>query len=462
VLGFRDLVLFYIVVTLSLRWIPFAAAAGPGTVVIWLVGVLTIFLPLALCVMELSSRYPQEGGMYVWSKLAFGDFAGFLTGWIYWTSNLPYFPTLLYFAASNALYLGSGRWQKLQSSPLYFVLFSFAGLLLALGLNLVGLNVGKWLNNAGALGTWIPILLIWAMGAIAFWRLGSATHFTARSFTPSLTLSNSSMWAALLSAFAGAEAATLMNGEIKRPRHSIPWALMVAGVLICAGYILGTLAMLVVLPHQQLNGLEGIMQAIAASGRRVGWSGLGPAVALLICIANLGAVGAYLAAVGRLPFVAGIDQYLPAAFARVHPRWRTPHVALITQMLCCAMVVVLGQAGATVRAAYQLLVSMTIIATFLPYLFLFAVLFWVQSQAAAPEVVRIPGGRPAASAIAVLGFAATLLVVVGSAMPDQAEPNKVSAVAKVVALTFVLVGAGALVYWLGKRRVERVSLVQPF
>jgi amino acid transporter len=180
VLGFRDLVLFYIVVTLSLRWIPFAAAAGPGTVVIWLVGVLTIFLPLALCVMELSSRYPQEGGMYVWSKLAFGDFAGFLTGWIYWTSNLPYFPTLLYFAASNALYLGSGRWQKLQSSPLYFVLFSFAGLLLALGLNLVGLNVGKWLNNAGALGTWIPILLIWAMGAIAFWRLGSATHFTAR------------------------------------------------------------------------------------------------------------------------------------------------------------------------------------------------------------------------------------------------------------------------------------------
>ena len=75
-LGLRDLVLFYVVVTLSLRWLPLAAAAGPSTIVIWLLGVLVVFLPLALCVMELSSRYPQEGGMYVWSKRAFGDFGG--------------------------------------------------------------------------------------------------------------------------------------------------------------------------------------------------------------------------------------------------------------------------------------------------------------------------------------------------------------------------------------------------
>src|SRR5271165_4882193 len=106
VLGFRDLVMFYVVATLSLRWITVAASAGPSSIVIWFVGLATIFIPLALCVMELSSRYPQEGGMYVWSKRAFGDFSGFLTGWIYWTSNLPYFPAVLYFAASNALYIG--------------------------------------------------------------------------------------------------------------------------------------------------------------------------------------------------------------------------------------------------------------------------------------------------------------------------------------------------------------------
>ncbi len=116
VLGFRDLVMFYVIATLSLRWIVVAASAGPSSIVIWIIGLVTIFLPLALCVMELSSRYPQEGGMYVWSKRAFGDFAGFITGWIYWTSNLPYFPAVLYFAASNALYIGGTKWQAAQKA----------------------------------------------------------------------------------------------------------------------------------------------------------------------------------------------------------------------------------------------------------------------------------------------------------------------------------------------------------
>ena len=79
------------------------------------------------------------------------------------------------------------------------------------------------------------------------------------------------------------------------------------------------------------------MQAISSSAERVGWSGLGPAVALLICISNLGGVGAYLAALSRIPFVAGIDRFLPPAFARVHPKWGTPYVSLIVQSLCCVL-----------------------------------------------------------------------------------------------------------------------------
>src|SRR5271165_5959571 len=144
VLGFRDLVMFYVVATLSLRWIAVAASAGPSSIVIWFIGLVTIFIPLALCVMELSSRYPQEGGMYVWSKRAFGDFSGFLTGWIYWTSNLPYFPAVLYFAASNSLYIGGTRWKAVQGSATFFVVFAMLGIALALVLNIVGLDVGKW------------------------------------------------------------------------------------------------------------------------------------------------------------------------------------------------------------------------------------------------------------------------------------------------------------------------------
>ena len=198
----------------------------------------------------------------------------------------------------------------------------------------------------------------------------------------------------MLYAFAGAEAASFMGSEIKRPRRTIPRALIIAGVLVASGYILGTVAILVVVPREQLNSLEGLMQAISASAERVGWRGLGPLVALLICVANLGAVGAYLAAVARLPFVVGIDRYLPSAFARVHPRWGTPHVALIVQALCSVLFVVMGQAGSSIRGAYQVLVSMTVIANFLPYLFMFAALIRLQGEPAEPGVVRIPGGKP--------------------------------------------------------------------
>ena len=451
-LGLRDLVLFYVVVTLNLRWLPLAAAAGPSTIIIWLVGVVVIFLPLALCVMELSSRYPQEGGMYVWSKRAFGDSAGFLTGWIYWTSNLPYFPVLLYFAASNALYVGGDRWHGLQSSPSFFIGFSIIGLSIALVLNIVGLNVGKWLNNLGAIGTWIPVAMLFILALLVWARFGPATSFSPQAFKPSFTVMNFGIWATMLSAFAGAEAASIMGSEIKRPRRDIPRALVIAGFLVVAGYVLGTLAILMVVPREQLNSLEGLMLAISSSGARVGWRGLGPAVALLICVSNLGAVGAYLAAVARLPFVVGIDRYLPAAFARVHPRWGTPYVALIVQTVCTVLVAVMGQAGSSIRGAYQILVSTTVIATFLPYLFMFAALIRLQNEPAESGVVRIPGGKPVAIAVAIVGFVATVLVVIGSVIPDASEPNKVLAVTKIVLLSLALVGVGAGLYWTGKRR----------
>jgi glutamate:GABA antiporter len=452
VLGFRDLVMFYVVTTLSLRWIAMAASAGPSTIAIWVLGLLTIFIPLALCVMELSSRYPQEGGMYLWTKRAFGDFPAFLTGWIYWTSNLPYFPAVLYFAASNALYVPGTRWSGLQHSPLYFIGFSFFGVALALALNIVGLNIGKWLSNLGALGVWIPVSLLCAVAVVAFAKFGSATSFAPAALKPSLNIGTLGVWATILYAFSGAESASFMGDEIKNARRTIPRALITAGALITGGYILGTVAILVALPTAQVNSMEGIMQAITSAAARVGWYGIGPAVALLICLANLGGVGAYLAALARIPFVVGIDRYLPPAFGRVHPKWGTPAVALVTQAVCCMVFILLGQAGSTVHGAYQILVTMTIITNFGPYLFMFAAMIRLQREPVEPGVITVPGGKPMAITLATVAMATTCAVIVASVVPDPTEPNKVLAVAKVVFFSVLLIGGGVLLYAVGKRR----------
>src|SRR5437867_5180315 len=160
VLGFRDLLLFYIVTSFSLRWVATAAAAGPSALVIWVIAALGLYVPLVFTVLELSSRYPEEGGIYVWSKRAFGPFAGFITGWTYWGSNLPYFPGLLYFAAANALFIGGVSWQAWSSNSTYFIVVATVGLGIAVTMNVVRLNVGKWLNNVGAVASWIPAALV--------------------------------------------------------------------------------------------------------------------------------------------------------------------------------------------------------------------------------------------------------------------------------------------------------------
>jgi glutamate:GABA antiporter len=452
VIGFVDLVMFYVVTGVSLRWIATAASAGPSSIVIWIGAWFCFYLPLAISVIELSSRYPQEGGLYVWSKRAFGDFSGFMSGWTYWTSNLPYFPAVLYFAASNLLFVRGGHWTHLSNSKSYYMWFSVLALVAITLLNVVGLNVGKWLHNIGSFGMWVPVVILVVMGLYAWRTFGSATSFTLTSLVPSTHLKDMLFWATLAFAFGGCETGSFMADEIKDSRRIIPRAVLCAGLIVTFCYIGGTIAVLLALPSREVSDLQGLMQAISKTALRVGWFGVIPISALLIAVSNLGAAGGFLSSVARLPFVAGIDRFLPPSFGKLHPRWGTPYVSLIVQMFAGILFVFLGQAGTSVKGAYDVLVSMGIITYFIPYLYLFASMLKLQKIQAGPEVIRVPGGKLVARIIACVGFATTLFTIALSLVPSPDEPNKVLAVIKIAGLTGVLVGIGWLLYFLGNRK----------
>ncbi len=453
-LGFRDLLFFYVVTGISLRWIATAAAAGPSSIVIWIGAWFCFYTPLALSVLELSSRYPGEGGIYVWTKHAFGDFSGFMSAWTYWLCNLPYFPAVLYFAASNLLYMHSG-WSRLSHSTAYYVLFSVVVFSGAALLNIVGLDVGKWLHNVGALAMWIPVGIVIVMGGIAWFRYGSATSFTARTMLPATHWNDVIFWSVLIYAFAGSETASLMGDEIKDARRIVPRALLIAGGTIAFAYIAGTVAVLVALPASTVGTLEGLMQAVSKTAQRVGLGSLIPLTASLIALSNVGAASAYLAAVARLPFVAGIDRFLPPAFGKLHPRWKTPWVALLAQYVLGIVFIFLGQAGTSIKGAYDVMVSMGVLTYFIPYLYLFAAMIKLQREPAGPGVIRVPGGKTLAILVALVGLATTTLTIVLSMIPQPDEPNKPLAVLKVVGGTAVLLLIGVWVYLAGKRRAAR-------
>lgn len=454
-LTLRDVVLFFVTTGTNLQWVATAAAAGPSSLVVWLIGGLGMFVPLALCVVDLSSHYPDEGGLYVWSRRAFGPLAGFLTGWTYWCSNLPYFPGLLYFTAANALYMAGDRGQALSTRPAYFVIASLLGLALATWLNILGLRVGKWLNNVGGIARWLTTLILMGVGLLAWWSLGSATAFTAESLRPGLGLRDLLFWSAIAFAWTGPEAASLMGGEVRDSARTIPHGLALAAPMIAAIYVGGTLAVLVAVPPGEVSGLQGVLQAISAAEKRLGLSGLAPLAAFLMTVTCLGSVGAWLEAVARIPFVAGIDHYLPQSFGRAHPRYGSPSVALLTQAGVTVVFVILGQAGTTVKGAYEVLLNIAFLVTFIPFLFLFASAVKLHIEPPPPGSLRIPGGRVTILGAATIGFVTTLVSMVLAVMPPPDDPNQALATTKIIGLTLLVLAVGVAVYSTGRRRVSR-------
>src|SRR6202140_4067602 len=305
-LGRADVTLFFIIAASNLQWVAAAAVTGPSSLFVWAVGWACMFLPLSIVVVFLSSRHPDEGGLYVWSKRAFGPFAGFMTGWTYWTSNLPFLTSLLYFAAGSALFWSGQRDTAASASPTYFICFSIAALSVAVALNVRGLASAKWLNSAGAIARWLETILLVGLGLAIWQRFGSATPITRQTIVPGFRLADMVFWATIAFAWTGPEAASFMGGEIRDPRRTVPKAFAIAAPMIAAIYILGTGSVLVSIPSEQTNALYGLMEAISSAAARLNLLWLVPVAAVFVVLDRLGSVGGWLRGLRRLPFVSGV------------------------------------------------------------------------------------------------------------------------------------------------------------
>ena len=401
-LGLRDVVLMNIVAVVGMRWIARGARTGPPSVTLWVLAWIAFFVPLALAVAALARKYPEQGGVYAWVRRAFGGGHGFICGWCLWVNNLFYFPSVLLFGAANLAAMGGTRWEALGASRWYSVLFVLVGIWVAAAISIVGLRLGKWLQNAGSLGVWVPAGVLIGCGMLALTRFGSATPFTAESMVPRGDLLDTiSLWSAMCFAFSGFEITSLIGQEIKDPERTIPRGIFIAGAVTTLVYIAGSASVLFAVPVSSLKELSGITDAVQLVAGRVGLTGLGALTGGLLALNALAATASWTAGAARIPFAAGVDAAMPRAFARLHPRYRTPHVALIVQSLAASAIflasVFVSVAGRTtsIQEAYDILVNVTILIYFVPYLYLFAA-----QVRLLPDAPRWP---------AALGFAATAI-----------------------------------------------------
>ena len=462
VLGLWDIVAMNIVAVVGLRWITRSARAGESSVTLWILAWLVFFLPLAAAVIELSSRHPEQGGLYSWTRRAFGPIHGFICGWCLWVNNLFYFPSLLLFAAANVLLLFGPAADGLTDSRFYAVTFVLVALWGCVGLNLLGLGAGRLLQSVGSISTWVPAALLIVAGAVAFGTSGSASSFSAANLLPrSDILGTLGLWSAMCFAFSGFELGALISEEVKDARSTIPRAILISGAVVTVIYIAGSASVLIAVPAETLKELSGIADAVDKAGVQLGLVGMGAITGGLVALGALAGNNSWFGGSARIPFAAGVHKVLPPAFARLHPRHHTPVVAIVVQgvvasaIFLASVFVSVSGGSTTIQEAYDILVNLTILVYFVPYLYLFPTLIRLRTVAAdgdQPGVVRVPGGTAGLWFVATAGFLATATSIALVFVPPPDTVNVLNYEANLIGQSALVLGAGVALYWWSARR----------
>ncbi len=429
-LRLRDLVFFDICAIVSLRWVAAAAHAGAGSFVLWVIAAIFFFLPSAVTVSSLARRFPEEGGMYIWTKRAFGDQHAFLCGWFYFISTVLYLPSLLLAGISMAAYAFGGLGQRFAEDRGFALSITLAVLWAAFTANFFGMKVAKWISALGGSSTFIIGAILGALAIVAVWRFGISTRF---DLLPKANFDTVNFWSQIAFAFVGLELAPIVSAEIRNPVRDLPRAAVISGVISAAFYMSMTAALLVLLKPEEISPMTGLAQAGASAAQKLGAPIVSIFLAALIGIALAGQLDTWIAGNTRLPYAIGLDRHLPPAFGRIHPRWGTPYVSLLVQAVAATLFLLMAQLGETVRAAYQIMVDMMLIVTFIPFVYIFAV-----------------GFRFASRVAAVSGMAVTLTAIALAAVPPQEAASAAMFEAKVVggSVFFALLG------WIVFKRYE--------
>jgi amino acid transporter len=447
-LKFWDTAFYTLIISTGIRWIAVAAAVGPSSLPMWILALITFFIPLSVATIDLTARYDEEGGIYTWAQRTLGPLPGFICGWFYWTNLLPYFAGILYFLSGLVLAALGG---DPKNTVLYLAISVGCTILVTL-LQIAGLKIGKWVPNIGMICGWLVLAIILAAGAAIAIRGQSATDFLHSSYVPVFNFDTAILWGTIVFAYCGVEGVAFLRNEIDGGMRTVVRVLGIAGVSGAVIYILGTAAFLVILPASELSRLGGFADALKAGLTHVGVGYLAVPVILMFAVSMLGGFAGNFLMGTRLLFAAGIDSYLPCAFGRRNPKTGAPVYAILLQSGLTLAIVLLSQAGSSVAGAYDFLVAMGVLTITIPYVFMFIGYLKVNSDPLPAGSWIPPGGKGMRVFLGWMGLISTLIAIVCTVIPPSSEPHPMASVIKLIVAALVMLVLGFALYWLAGRK----------
>lgn len=450
-LGRMDLILLFVVAIVNLNVVPSIAANGGVTIWLWMLALIFFFWPQGIAVIELSQRYPGEGGVYLWTKKYFGDFHGFLSGWCYWTNNVFYIPTVLLYLVGVATFAAGPKAKVLADDPQFTFFAALAALVLLVVLNVIGVGVGKWVNNLGGIGTGIIAVALIIFGVVMFTTHGSAlrgSDFRIAGTDWRIIATFGTICFGLV----GLELGSVMGDEIKDPRRTVPQAVVFGGIASGVLYIGATLTLLLAVPKESIGVLQGVVEAIQSMADAVGVQWIVTPLAFVLTISIAGIASAWLSGSARIPFVAGLDRYLPASLGKLHPRTATPYIALIVHGVFSALFMAFNNlvGKPSVKEAFQILLALAVVLQLVPFLYVYAALVRIAQRANDGE------GRYGKGTLMAAGLSGLITTAIGMIVafvpPSGVKSVPIFELKMTVGTVFFLALAGFFFFVYSRRR----------
>ena len=453
-LGLRDLVLTQILYVVGSGWVGTAAKLGPSHLVFWCLAILLFYLPQAAVVIYLNRIMPLEGGIYQWASAGLGEFLGFLVAWNLWAYTVLIMAMFGVMIANNLAYLVEPIAPWLTGASGYTTAVSAATIVALTIVSLLGLRVGKWLQNLGGAAQFLTYVALILVPFVALQRGTVSDHQPFRVALPALSLLSLNIFGKMaMGALSGFEYVAILAGECRSPARSIGRAVLIAAPIIAAMFILGTGSVLTLVPQEKIDLISPIPQTLGIGfGTSGGARLLVPLLILALLLRQIGNVALIFAGNTRLPMVAGWDRLLPAWFTRLHPRFRTPRNSILFVGGLTLTLALAGQAGVGVQEAFQLLEN----AGGIFYAFTYLALFAIPIVGVRRLGVRPPLWLRAASGC---GFAVTLLYAVLSVFPIIDVASWKVFAGKIIAVLVAgnLIGVGIYALARGGSRAEQAN-----
>jgi amino acid transporter len=388
-----------------------AVKAGPSHVVFWLLAIATFFVPLALVVIHLSGLLPLEGGLYEWARIAFNDQIGFMVAWNLWLYAMIYVGLGGLLTVSFVSYvIPGGAW--IATSKAMIIAASFAMIAFTMCSAGLGLRIGKWINNLGAVVFLITIAALIGVPFLNRWHGTLAEYHPLRLVAPPLTLFSVSVFSKMtFGALTGFEYVAVFAGECRDPKRHLPRSVWLSAPIVALVYILATSAILAFVPPNAEDVVAPIPQALARGFQAFGVNGaVMPVAVVFLLVYYLATFCAFFTISTRLPMVAGWDHLLPEWFSRLHPRYKTPTNSVLFLGAATLTVAIAAIIGVGQQESYELLLTWSFTFYGIAYLAMFAIPILSRRERGLRPKIWVRGA-------AILGFLTTLLFVLMSVFP---------------------------------------------